>query len=82
RNSVDIVKNCIVLKKTANYTISGKTGGGVLPRNKHIMWLVGYLEKDGKTYFYALNFVSNDFNKHAGVRFKLVKDILREFKLI
>ena len=62
--------------------LSGKTGGGVLRNNDYIMWLVGYFEKDNQPYFYALNFVSNDFNGTSQERYSITKNILKELKLI
>jgi beta-lactamase class D len=82
KRSVDIVKDLIIIEKTDSYKLSGKTGGGVLSDTEYIMWLVGYLEKDSKPYFYAMNFRTNDFNKLTPVRYSIVKDILRELKLI
>jgi len=82
RQSVDIVKDIIVLEQTKNYKLSGKTGGGMLTDTDYIMWLTGYLEKDNKSYFYAMNFKSNDYNKTSQARYEITKDILRELKLI
>lgn len=82
RLSIDIVKDLIVLEQTDSYTLSGKTGGGLLSENEYIMWLVGYVVKDSKPYFYAMNFKSNDFAKHSQVRYEVTKDILRQLNLI
>lgn len=82
KQSIDIVKDLIILKQTENYTFSGKTGGGQISGNKNIMWLVGYVEKDGNPYFYAMNFVTEDSQKDGSKRYKITKDILRELKLI
>ncbi|MBN1187259.1 MAG: class D beta-lactamase [Bacteroidales bacterium] len=82
RQSIDIVKDIIVIEQTDNYKLSGKTGGGILTETDHIMWLVGYIEKDSKPHFYAMNFKTNDFNKTSQARYEITKDILRELKLI
>jgi beta-lactamase class D len=82
RRSVDIVKNLLVLEKTDSYKLSGKTGGGMLNDKDYIMWLVGYVEKDNKTFYYALNFKTSDFEKTSLARYELTKDILRQLKLI
>jgi beta-lactamase class D len=82
RHSIDIVKDIIVLEQKDNYKLCGKTGGGLLTDTEYIMWLVGYVEKDNKPYFYALNFKSNDFSKTNQARYDITKDILRELKLI
>jgi beta-lactamase class D len=82
RQSIDIVKNIIVLEKTDNYKLSGKTGGGMSTDTKYIMWLVGYIEKDNKPYFYAMNFISDDYDKTKQARYDITKDILRELRLM
>ena len=82
RQSVDIVKDLIILEQTNSYKLSGKTGGEDISENEYIMWLVGYIEKDNQPYFYALNYKTNDFKKTINARFKITKNILRELKLI
>lgn len=82
RKSVDIIKNMIVFEQSDTYKLSGKTGGGMLTETDYIMWLVGYVEKGDKPYFYAMNFKTNDFNKLSQARYEITKDILRELKLI
>ena len=82
RQSIDIVKDLIVLEQTDSYTLSGKTGGAILGENEYIMWLVGYLVKNDKPYYYAMNFKSNDFGKTSQVRYEITKDILRQLDLI
>jgi beta-lactamase class D len=82
RKSIDIVKDIMILEQTNKYKLSGKTGGVLINDSNYIMWLVGYIEKDGKPYFYAMNFISNDFDKFKQVRYDIAKDILRELKLI
>jgi beta-lactamase class D len=82
KHSIDIVKPLIVLEETDAYRLSGKTGGGMLSDTGYIMWLVGYLEKDNKPYFYAMNFISDDFDKTKQARDEITKDILKELKLI
>ncbi len=80
--SIDIVKDIIVLEKTASYTLSGKTGGGMLSSSDFIMWLVGYIEKGNKIYFYALNFKTDKFQETKDTRYNIVMDILKELKLV
>jgi beta-lactamase class D len=82
RKSIDIVKDIMILEQTNKYKLSGKTGGVLINDSNYIMWLVGYIEKCGKPYFYAMNFISNDFDKFKQVRYDIAKDILRELKLM
>lgn len=80
--SIDIVKNIIVLEKTDTYTLSGKTGGGILSGDESIMWLVGYIVKDNHPYFYAMNFKTNNYDNTQKARYEITKEILRELKLL
>lgn len=55
--SISIVKDIMIMEKTPDYTIRGKTGwvgfdDGVRPQ---VGWLVGYLEKGENVYFFATN---------------------------
>ncbi len=80
--SVDIVKDIIVLDETENYKLCGKTGGASVDDLNNIMWLVGYLEKDNQVYFYAMNFISGNFDKSRQARLDIVKNIFKELEII
>lgn len=82
KKSIDFVKDIIILEQTDNYRFSGKTGGGRLSDREDIMWLVGYVEKANEPYFYALNFITDDWDKTNQGRYEITKNILRELKLI
>ena len=82
QQSIDIVKDIIVLERTDNYRFSGKTGGGMLTDTDYIMWLVGYIEKNNKPYFFAMIFKTNDFGRTSQTRYDITKDIFRELKLV
>jgi len=80
--SIDIVKDIIVIEQNNLYKLNGKTGGGMLTDTDYIMWLVGYIEKGNKVYYYAMNFISNDFNRTSPARYDITKSILRELNLV
>lgn len=46
-----------------------------------IFWLVGYVEKNGKVYYYALNFVSDDYQGTINARFEILDNILKDLIL-
>jgi beta-lactamase class D len=81
RRSIDIIKDIIILEKTDSYIFSGKTGGALINDSDHIMWLVGYVEKNHKTYFYAMNFISDDYDRTSNARYEITKSILRQLGL-
>ncbi len=82
KQSIDKVKDIIVLEQTDSYTLSGKTGSGVLEDDEYVMWLVGYIEKDNNPYFYAMNFTTFDYEEKIKLRYEITKEILRELELI
>ncbi|SHI27405.1 penicillin-binding transpeptidase domain-containing protein [Pollutimonas bauzanensis] len=76
--STQIVKDAIVLESTPAYRLSGKSGWAGMGEAgaRQTGWLVGYLERGEKVYFYALNM---DMSKPAQgpARLALAKAILR-----
>ncbi len=57
RRNTQIVKDLLLLEGTPVYRLSGKTGLGNAgaPGAPQVGWLVGWLERDDKVYFYATN---------------------------
>jgi beta-lactamase class D len=47
---MDIVKEITIRDKTKDYTLHAKTGWAI-----SIGWYVGYLEREGNVYFFAMN---------------------------
>ncbi len=82
KNTIDIVKNIIIVDKQDSCKLSGKTGGALMTDNDYIMWFVGYLEKGDNKWFYAMNFKSDNFAKTAKARYLITKDILHYLKLM
>lgn len=83
KRSIDIVKRLMVIEAPVDYKLSGKSGGGYLPDQRVIMWLVGYVEKAGNVYFYALNFTCDKYTTETGkLRFTILKDVLKELKVL
>ena len=52
QRSMDIVKKIMVVKDTPDYVLRAKAGWGMRP-NEDIGWYVGYLESNGKAYYFA-----------------------------
>jgi len=53
--STRIVKEILVLEEGAGYRLSGKTGTAPLTTTRELAWLVGFVEREGDVWFYALN---------------------------
>jgi len=83
KSSIDVVKKLMVIESGKDYKFSGKTGGGYLPDQRVIMWLVGYVEKARNVYFYALNFTCNKYTGETyKLRYSITKNILKELKVL
>ena len=77
KRSTEIVKDIILLEETATYRLSGKTGAA--PSGKGTLaWFVGYLERDGNVYFFALNMDGANYEAIRDERINLTKRILTE----
>ncbi len=89
KRTVDLVKGMMVMEKTSDYTLSGKTGWGIMKdemdsTTKNIGWFVGYVEKGDDVFFFATNIESPDPvpNNWTEIRVDLTEKILRELKII
>jgi beta-lactamase class D len=57
--SMEIVRRIMILKDTATYVLRGKTGWASLD-SVNYGWLVGYLEQNGNTYYFAVSIEAPD----------------------
>ncbi len=75
----EAVKRAMLFENNANYRLAYKTGWGFWNEKtqKHLGWVVGWVEENRHPYFFVLNIESTqqDFDM-PGVRMKLLKDIL------
>lgn len=76
----ETVKNAMLIKDTATYKLSYKTGWGSWEEKekRHIGWALGWIEENRHPYFFVLNIESHkkDFDMPA-VRLKILNDILK-----
>lgn len=81
--STQLTKGMLVLQETPHYRISGKTGWARLgdAGQPGTGWLVGYLERQGKVFFFALN-IDIKRNQDAAARMEVTKAVLRDFGLM
>ena len=76
--STRIVKDIMLLDQTATYKLSGKTGAAPLDNGGTLAWFVGYLEREGDVYFFALNMDGANYEAIRDERINLTKRILIE----
>ena len=98
KRSVDLVKGVMVWERTADHTLSGKTGWGMmagdtafsvsqrksLPHIKNIGWFVGYVEKGDDVFFFATNIETPDSvpDNWTEARVEITRNILKELKIL
>jgi beta-lactamase class D len=83
KRSIDLVKNIMIAKDTAGYVIRAKTGWAGSD-TLDIGWYVGYLETNGKVYYFANCVQSSDPNNadFARSRIEIVYLNLKTLNLI
>ena len=81
RLNMEIVKRAMLYEDKPEYKLSYKTGwsGWDSLSNKHLGWVVGWIEENRHPYFFVLNLESSkkDFNM-TEVRMKILKGILKD----
>lgn len=81
--SISIVKDIMIMEKTPDYTITGKTGwvgvaDDVIPK---IGWYVGYVEKAENVYFFATNIdIRNE--KDPAARIELTRRCFKDLVVL
>lgn len=78
RRTIDAVKDISIFEKTEKFTIHGKMGWAV---EQKVAWLVGYVERGDKAYFFAMNISAAD-NKAADARVPVTQKILQDLRVI
>lgn len=76
------LQDALVIERTPDYTIYGKYGSCPMPDGKYLGWLVGYVERPGKVYYYALNLDGKSLADFAGARLQIVKGSMQELGFI
>ena len=81
RMNMETVKRAMLFEDKPEYKLSYKTGwsGWDSVRNKHLGWMVGWIEENRHPYFFVLNLESSnrDFNM-IEVRMRILKGILND----
>jgi beta-lactamase class D len=73
-----LVQDALVVEKTVDYTIFGKYGSCPMPDGKYLGWLVGYIERAGKVWYYALNLDGKSVADFSGIRLDIVRGSMIE----
>jgi beta-lactamase class D len=70
KRSIDIVKKILVLERTDTHVLRGKTGFAEDRSGVAVGWFVGYVEKPGNVYFFALNMTSRNMERDGAAIFR------------
>jgi beta-lactamase class D len=76
------LQEAMVIERTPDYTIYGKYGSCPMPDGSYLGWLVGYVERAGKVWYYALNLDGKSLADFAGVRLDIVRGSMQELGFI
>lgn len=82
KETLSTIKKGMTFDKRADYTLYAKTGTGPIQNDNGLGWLIGYVEKDSKTYFYAFNVENADEILAGKLRTDYSMRILRVLNLI
>jgi len=83
--STEILKDIMILEEQPGYVLSGKTGTAEVTTTRELAWLVGYVEKDGSVWYFALNLEGEEVWERWGqpvARRQVVVSILRQLGVI
>jgi beta-lactamase class D len=81
QRSMDIVKSMLIIEDKEGYVLRGKTGWAV-EGDYNVGWFVGWVEKDGKPYFFATNVEATNpdeakfIQSRVGITHAILKELL------
>ncbi|WP_432666604.1 BlaR1 family beta-lactam sensor/signal transducer [Wukongibacter baidiensis] len=75
--NIDILKNVLRISKGKGSTLSGKTGTGAVNNKAVNGWFIGYIEKEEKVYFFAVN-IEGDNNADGTNARRIALSILKD----
>ena len=65
-----------VIEKQNSWTLSAKTGTGIIQEEQPITWYVGYVERAGDVYFFAFNMTGDNTLELINQRTPIARSIL------
>ena len=80
--TLGIVKKGMLYESKPDCSIYTKTGTGPIVNNNGIGWLIGWVEKGSKVYFFAFNIEDEDETKAGKLRYEYGFRVLKVINLI
>ena len=84
KKTIGQVKKILIREQTPAYKLSAKTGAGYIDPKQSLAlgWYIGYLEKPGAVYFFALNIQGKGFTKLLKPRIEITKSVLKQLGIL
>lgn len=82
KRSMSTLKNIMIADSNENYVLRAKTGTGILDDSSYVVWYVGYIEKVDNTFFFVLNFDSDESHVKLKFRKELTYRIFKDMNII
>ncbi|PKG83157.1 hypothetical protein CXF85_11520 [Colwellia sp. 75C3] len=87
KDSIDTLKEIMLVEKNANYSLYAKTGAGrANDKDKSskamLGWYVGFVENDKGVHYFAFNFTRENYKKMKAVRIKIARNHLKKAGVI
>ncbi|HEX5810372.1 MAG TPA: class D beta-lactamase [Anaerolineales bacterium] len=79
--SMSIVRDIIVLEKTDQYQLSGKTGSGLMD-GLDVGWFVGFVEEENNVFFFAANILGRSPDADGPTAKQITLRILQDIELL
>ena len=83
--SLEVLRSIMVLERGPDYTLRGKTGTADVTPTRELAWLVGFVDRAGETWYFALNLEGEEVWERWGpgaARRQLVSSLLRELGVL
>lgn len=79
-----LIKDMLIQEKTDLYTLSAKTGGGGIGGEveKALGWYVGYVEREGRVFFFAMNIEGKRFQDIQAPRIQITINLLKDLNIL
>lgn len=77
-----IVKDIMIADHAQSWRLSAKTGACHVDANEVVLWYVGYVEKSGHVYYFAMNMGDKDYDPLFSQRVTKARAILAELKIL
>jgi beta-lactamase class D len=80
--TISLLKEVMLVESTDKYNLYAKTGGGFVGDGLLLGWYVGFVENEDSTYYFALNFETENFSDLKKLRVDIARQKLMQAGVI